>query len=99
MDYFTARKRPNQHAIKTIPQRRKGKIAKQQSENDSEKNCKANSHKHKMVHFIVLRRLKLTAGPGRRMLNPDTADVKNVNANTIRYRLNSRHYNQRRMLF
>lgn len=52
-----------------------------------------------MVHFIVLRRLKLTAGPGRRMLNSDTADVKNVNTNTIRYRLNSRHYNQRRMLF
>lgn len=99
MDYFTARKRPNQHAIKTIPQRRKGKIAKQQSENDSEKNCNPNSYKRQMVHFIVLRRLKLTAGPGRRMLNSDTADVKNVNTNTIRYRLNSRHYNQRRMLF
>lgn len=52
-----------------------------------------------MVHFIVLRRLKLTAGPGRRMLNPDTADVKNVNANTIRYRLNRLHYDLRRMLF
>ena len=99
MDYFTARKRPNHHAIKTIPQRRKGKIAKQQSENDSEIICKPNSHKHKMVHFIVLRRLNLTAGPDRRMLNSDTADVKNVNTNTIRYRLNRRHYNLRRMLF
>ena len=99
MDYFTARKRPNQHAIKTIAQRRKGKSAKQQSENDSEKNCNPNSYKHKMVHFIVLRRLKLTAGPGRRMLNSDTADVKNVNTNTIRYRLHRRHYGLRRMLF